>query len=115
MERPSLVCLKESLESRYKLIRTVYKSSASPTTIELYEDSLTDSPVILKKLNKSLIYSHYQLESAKREIQIHSSLHHPNIIELFDHAETETEFLLLMEYIPRHDYFTEKLEIVIFT
>ena len=108
MERPSFDCF----DTRFTYLRTIYKSSASPTIVDLYQDSISESPVIVKKLEKSLIFSDYQLESAHREISIHSLMHHPNVIELYDHKETEKEFLLLMEYLPRHDYFTEKIEIV---
>ena len=114
MERPSLECINSSIEGRYKFIKTIYKSNASPTTIELYSDSILDAPVILKRLQKSLIFSKCQNESAKREIEIQRLLHHPNIVELYDSAETSSEYLLLMEYIPRHDYFTEKIEVVRF-
>ena len=113
MEKPSLDCIKDSLSTRYTLKKTIYKSNASPTTIELYEDSITESLVILKRLNKSLMFNNYQTQSARREIQIHSILHHPNIVELYDSIETDSEFLILMEFIPRPDYFTEKIEIVI--
>jgi serine/threonine protein kinase len=115
MEKPSLACLNQSLESGFKFVKTLYTSNASPTIVDLYEDKTTGLPVILKRLRKSMLFSQYQLTSAQREIQIHRNLHHPNIVEMYDSSETDTEFLLLMEYLPRHDYFTEKIEIVIFT
>ena len=107
MERP---CLKNL--SQCKFLKTVYRSNASPTIIDLYEDESTGNRLILKRLQKSQIFTSYQLESAKREIMIHSMLHHPNLVELYDFSETEDEFQLLMEFIPRPDYFTEKIEVV---
>ncbi|OMJ78729.1 hypothetical protein SteCoe_21407 [Stentor coeruleus] len=111
MEKPSLACLNQTPESGFNFVKTLYTSNASPTIVDLYEDKATGVPVILKRLRKSLLFSQYQLTSAQREIQIHQKLHHPNIVEMYDSSETDTEFLLLMEYLPRHDYFTEKIEI----
>lgn len=107
MERPSLALLSSS----YTQLKVIYTSSASPTTVYLYEDSESNK-LILKILEKSKILSSYQLDSARREIEIHSALDHPNIVQLYDSQETSKEFRLLMEFITRHDYFTERIEVV---
>jgi serine/threonine protein kinase len=107
MERPNLTRLPS-----LSFLKTLYDSSASPTVIDLYEDSLTGLLLILKRLRKSRIFTAYQTESALREIHIHSMLNHPNIVNYYDSAETSDEFHLLMEYIPRSDYFTERIEVV---
>jgi serine/threonine protein kinase len=107
MEIPSL----DNLFSQFHEVKVLYTSSASPTTVYLYEDSGCNK-LILKKLEKSKILSSQQLESAVREMQIHSSLRHPNIVQLYDYRETPSEFYLLMEFISRHDYFTERIEVV---
>jgi serine/threonine protein kinase len=114
MEKPSLINFENLVGTRYKLIKIVYNSNASPTIIELYEDIASNCSFILKKLRKALIFSEYQIQSAIRELRIHSILHHPNVVEVYDCAETDSDYLLLMEFIPRHDYFTEKIEVVKF-
>lgn len=109
MEKPTLALL----ENKYQVAKTLYLSSASPTTVLLYEGVNPRDKVILKKLDKSRMFSSYQIDSAHREMQIHQMLKHPNIVELYDCQETPTEFLLLMEFISRHNYFTERIEVVI--
>ena len=111
MEKPTISHLLAP-DSTYRHKKLIYHSNASPTIIDLYEDASL-SPMILKRLQKSMIFSDYQVKSALREISIHMSLKHPNIVELFDSYESPTEYLLLMEFIPKHDYFTEKIEGVI--
>ncbi|CAG9328798.1 unnamed protein product [Blepharisma stoltei] len=93
------------------LTKQIYKSFGSATTVELYNDTIIDTPVIIKRLDKKLLFTEAQNESAKRELEIHRSLNHPNIVQLYDGCETNDEFLFVMEYIPRHDYFTEKIEV----
>lgn len=108
MEKPTF----SLLEKNYQFLSTLYVSSASPTTVELYEERNSHDKVILKKLDKSRMFSAYQFESAYRELQIHQSLKHPNIVELYETKETSTEFLILMEFISHHNYFTERIEMV---
>ncbi|OMJ67759.1 hypothetical protein SteCoe_34994 [Stentor coeruleus] len=111
MEKLSLPSLNQPIEVGYNYLKTLYTSNASPTIVELYEDKTSGTLVILKKLRKSMLFTQYQAQSAQREIRIHRMLHHPNIAELYDSSETDNDFLLLIEFIPRHDYFTEKIEI----
>lgn len=99
------------LNPRYTFVKQIYKSFGSATNVELYHDSLTDTPIILKRLEKKLLFTQTQDESAKRELEIHQSLDHPNIVKLYDGCETKDEYFFLMEFIPRHDYFTEKIEV----
>lgn len=100
---------------RYEPIQTIYTSNASPTTIYLCRDTLTHSQLIAKRMNKYKIFSTLQAASIRREIEIHSSLSHPNIVDFYSGGELDDEFVILMEYLPRHDYFVEKIEVVIST
>jgi len=100
-----------AVNTRYTRVSTLYRCDASPTTVELMYDSLTKTHIVLKRLNKARIFTNAQVESARREVEIHRSLHHINIVELLDHCETDSEFLMLMEFTPRHDYFTERIEV----
>ena len=99
--------------TRYEPLQTIYSSNASPTTIYLCKDSFTNSQVIAKRMSKHKIFSSLQVSSIRREIEIHSSLSHPNIVDFYSGGELDEEFVILMEYLPRHDYFVDKIEVVI--
>ena len=36
-------------------------------------------------------------------------MHHPNVIQLYDYAESETSYALIMEYANKASYLEEKL------
>jgi hypothetical protein len=40
---------------------------------------------------------------------IHSVMRHPNIIRLYDYAESDQEYQLYMEYAERSDYLCQKI------
>jgi serine/threonine protein kinase len=48
-------------------------------------------------------------EFAKRECCIHSAMSHPNVIKLYDYAETDQEYSLYMEFADRSDYLCAKI------
>ena len=98
------------LQPRYEFIKQVYVDSGATTIIDLYQDSVTDTNVVIKKVSKTRFFSEALRESAYRELTLHRQLQHVNIVQLYDTAETAEHLLLLLEYVPRHDYFTRKLE-----
>jgi serine/threonine protein kinase len=58
---------------------------------------------------KSDLMSPLSHEFARRECSIHSRMRHPNIIRLYDYAESEREYQLYMEYAERSDFLCEKI------
>lgn len=49
-------------------------------------------------------------EYARREIMVHSQLNHPNIIKLYDYAETLYRYLLWLEYAGQYaEYFLQRV------
>ncbi|XP_019219366.1 serine/threonine-protein kinase 36 isoform X1 [Oreochromis niloticus] len=54
--------------------------------------------VVALKFMPKLGRSENQLRSLKREIEIMRDLRHPNIVQLFDSFETETEVVIVTEY-----------------
>ena len=48
-------------------------------------------------------------EFARRECSIHGRMRHPNIIRLYDYAESEREYQLYMEYAERGDNLCDKI------
>jgi serine/threonine protein kinase len=58
---------------------------------------------------KSHLKSPLSHEFARRECSIHSRMRHPNIIRLYDYAESEREYQLYMEHAERSDFLCEKI------
>jgi serine/threonine protein kinase len=100
-----------TVNPRYVHIKEIYRSSASPTVVDLCLDSETGQELILKRITKARIFSEAQRASAYREAELHFQLRHQNIVELFDWGETPDELCLLMEYLPVNDYFVNKVEL----
>lgn len=99
------------LNSRYLLIHPMYRSEASPTVVELYHDCDTSLDVVVKRVEKDRLLSPAQWASARRELDIHRSLRHRNVVEFLDGGETEKEYVLMLEYLPACDYFTSRIEV----
>ena len=98
------------LQPRYQYMEQVYVDSGETTIIDLYLDTETNSKVVVKKVSKKRFFSDALKESAYRELELHRKLQHVNIVQLYDTAETEEHLLLLLEHVPKHNYFTRKLE-----
>ena len=60
--------------------------------------SLTWEKVAVKILEKSRIKDKKDIERISREIKILKKVRHPNIIQLYEIIETESELFLIMEY-----------------
>jgi len=99
------------ISSRYQAQRVLYRSDASPTVIELYVEQNSGKEVVVKRTLRAKVVSALQWVSARRELEIHRNLSHPNLVELLDGAETAEEVLLVLEYVPLHDYFTQRIEV----
>lgn len=52
----------------------------------------------MKKIFKSTILEHDMVEQFAKELKIHYSLNHPNIIKLYGHFQDDYHIFLLMEY-----------------
>ena len=58
----------------------------------------TGEKVAIKILEKSRIKDKKDIERISREIKILKKVRHPNIIQLYEIIETESELFLIMEY-----------------
>lgn len=61
--------------------------------------------VALKVLLKSQLIKHNVQHQLRREIEIQSHLHHPNILQLFGYFYDETRVFLVLEYAPRGELY----------
>lgn len=55
--------------------------------------------VAVKTISKRLLFSPEERASVKREIELHSLLHHPNIVRLLETFETRRSIHLVMELV----------------
>lgn len=66
--------------------------------VYLARDSRLDRHVAIKCLRTELIEPHYR-ERFKREALLLAKLNHPNIVQIYDYVETDTQLALVMEYV----------------
>ena len=67
--------------------------------------TLTGEKVAVKILEKSRIKDKKDIERIRREIKILKKVRHPNIIQLYEIIETESELFLIMEYCQNGELF----------
>ena len=64
------------------------------------ENRITCSLVAIKILNKREIQERNLTKKVKREIQLLESFHHPNIVKLYEVIDSNTNLMLVMEFLP---------------
>jgi hypothetical protein len=71
--------------------------SISMTTVRRAVHIETNMSVALKRISKRFIFSTSEKDDIIREIKLHISIRHPNIIRLHDALETEEEVILVLD------------------
>lgn len=99
------------LNPDFEIVKTIYVEEIAATEVVLLRHMQLDELFILKRIIKQKLLQPEHWESAERELKIHSQLSHPNIVDNIDTGETETEFMELLEFVPRSNYFVEKIEV----
>ena len=99
------------LHANLEIVENIYLEEAAATQVDLLIHIPSQDYFILKRIFKNKLFSPDHFESAARELQIHSQISHPNIVDNFEVCETPTAFMELLEFVPRANYFVEKLEI----
>lgn len=61
--------------------------------------------VALKVLSKKQLIKHNVQHQLRREIEIQSHLHHPNILQLYGYFYDESRVYLILEYAPRGELY----------
>lgn len=67
--------------------------------------TLTNEHVAIKILEKARIKDKKDIERISREIKILKKVRHPNVVQLYEIIETETELYLIMEYCSSGELF----------
>lgn len=99
------------LNSDFEVVKTIYVEEMAATEVVLLRHQQLDELFILKRIIKQKLLQPEHWESAARELKIHSQLSHPNIVDNIDIGETCSEFMELLEFVPRSNYFVEKIEV----
>lgn len=79
--------------------------------VQLGINKETGQEVAIKTIKKSKIESEADLIRIRREIQIMSSVQHPNIIHIYEVFENKDKMVLVMEYAAGgelYDYLSER-------
>ncbi len=91
----------------YRIVRQI--SSGGVGSVYLAESDERDEQVVLKILyrskgaNKTDDTGHAALSRFVREVEVISSLDHPNIVRIYDHAVEDDHAYIAMEYFPEGD------------
>ncbi|XP_039506057.1 MAP/microtubule affinity-regulating kinase 4 isoform X4 [Pimephales promelas] len=79
----------------YRLLKTIGKGNFAK--VKLARHILTGKEVAIKIIDKTQL-NPTSLQKLFREVRIMKTLHHPNIVQLFEVIETEKTLYLVMEY-----------------
>jgi serine/threonine-protein kinase len=85
------------LNGRYQLHRQLGRGGMA--TVFLAHDQLLDRPVAVKVLNADIAGDPSFAERFRREAQRAGQLNHPNIVGVYDYAEEDGTYFIVMEYI----------------
>lgn len=97
--------------SALKTIKTIIKTQYGD--VSLVENRFDGSKFILKRLNKIKLLkknggSDNMHQQAKKEVEIHYQMSHPNIVKLYDYFHTKTDAYMLLEYCEEGDLFDKR-------
>ncbi|XP_015838756.1 protein piccolo isoform X2 [Tribolium castaneum] len=100
---------KKKLKQRFDIIKKLGQGTFGKVQLGINKE--TGQEVAIKTIKKSKIESEADLVRIRREIQIMSSVQHPNIIHIYEVFENREKMVLVMEYAAGgelYDYLSER-------
>ncbi|XP_050294375.1 uncharacterized protein LOC126734700 isoform X2 [Anthonomus grandis grandis] len=100
---------KKKLRQRFDIIKKLGQGTFGKVQLGINKE--TGQEVAIKTIKKSKIESDADLIRIRREIQIMSSVQHPNIIHIYEVFENREKMVLVMEYAAGgelYDYLSER-------
>ncbi len=85
------------LKERYRLDRLLGRGGMA--SVWLATDEVLERPVAIKVLSDTIASDPEFIARFRREAQIAAGLSHPNLIDIYDYAESEERPYLAMEYV----------------
>ncbi|XP_030061349.1 serine/threonine-protein kinase DCLK3 [Microcaecilia unicolor] len=111
VSRQKHIQCREDVESYYEIGRTI--GDGNFAVVKECRVHSGDQWYAMKIIDKSKLKG--KEDMVENEISIIKSLSHPNIVQLLDDYETETEIYLILEYVKGGDLFDAIIESVKFT
>jgi serine/threonine protein kinase len=65
--------------------------------------------VIKKIIQKDKLFSPLATKFAQQECAIQAIMNHGNVVRLYEYTETESDYVLYLEYCDRADYLSTKI------
>ncbi|XP_057657484.1 uncharacterized protein LOC130894589 [Diorhabda carinulata] len=100
---------KKKLRQRFDIIKKLGQGTFGKVQLGINKE--TGQEVAIKTIKKSKIETEADLVRIRREIQIMSSVQHPNIIHIYEVFENREKMVLVMEYAAGgelYDYLSER-------
>ncbi|XP_025832041.1 probable serine/threonine-protein kinase DDB_G0277165 isoform X2 [Agrilus planipennis] len=100
---------KKKLKQRFDIIKKLGQGTYGKVQLGINKE--TGQEVAIKTIKKSKIETEADLIRIRREIQIMSSVQHPNIIHIYEVFENREKMILVMEYAAGgelYDYLSER-------
>ncbi|VVC26475.1 Protein kinase domain,Protein kinase-like domain,Serine/threonine-protein kinase, active site [Cinara cedri] len=100
---------KQKLKQKFDILKKLGEGSCGKVQLGICKE--TDQLVAIKTIRKRKIETEADLIRIRREIQIMSSVRHPNIIHIYEVFENREKIVLVMEYAAGgelYDYLSEK-------
>ncbi|XP_072382932.1 uncharacterized protein Nuak [Diabrotica undecimpunctata] len=100
---------KKKLRQRFDIIKKLGQGTFGKVQLGINKE--TGQEVAIKTIKKSKIESEADLVRIRREIQIMSSVQHPNIIHIYEVFENREKMVLVMEYAAGgelYDYLSDR-------
>ncbi|KAL7294865.1 hypothetical protein TKK_0011790 [Trichogramma kaykai] len=85
----------------YDLVRIIGEGSFGQVYMAIRKDNGTP---VAYKITRKKGRTEKELTCLRRECEIHRSMHHPNIIQMFDSFETDKQMVIVTEYVERELY-----------
>jgi serine/threonine protein kinase len=108
MAEPTQSISKPKSRQKYEILRTLGQGSFAEVKEAVH--LLSGEKIAIKILEKARLRSEDDQDRIRRETNILSKVHHPNIIQLYEHIETDNYFYFVMEFAERGEmsYYIEK-------
>ncbi len=90
--------LNKIIADRYKLVKLIGQGGMAD--VYLAEDIILNRVVALKIMRSSLINDPIHITRFHREARAVASLHHKNIVEIYDVGDEKDNYYIAMEYVP---------------
>jgi len=97
--------------AHYGLVSEVYREPLSATSLSIAIKKDQNEKVAIKKIYKEDLITDFQKRQAVQEFPLHCSLNHQNIVKGLEWSESDSEYMMVMEYMNKATYFQEKIDV----